>query len=339
MSYTVQQLADHVGARVQGDPNCLIHGVADILAAGEGQLAFVANSKYKKFLNDTRASVVIVPEELLADCPTNALVVKSPLVAYARLAQMLTAEPLPAGGVHPTAVVSPNAKLAATAYVGPNAVVEDGVVLGENVQIGANCFVGKGTLIDDDTMLHPNVSVYHHCVLGKRCIIHCGTVLGSDGFGNANEAGRWIKIPQLGRVVLGDDVEVGANTAIDRGAMNDTVIGDGVKIDNLVHIAHNVEIGDNAAIAACVGIAGSAKLGKGVTIGGVSGVAGHIEIADNTHFTGMAMVTRSIKEPGLYSSGLPAEDNREWRKNVVRFRNLEKLEKRIKELEAKLDDK
>lgn len=339
MSFTLQQLADHVGAQIHGDADCLIHGVADLAEAGEGELAFVASDKFKKFLSATGASVVVLPEELLADCPTNALVVSAPLVAYAKLATLITAEPQPAGGIHPSAVVSDSATLAATAYVGPNAVIEDDVVLGENVQIGANCFVGRGSVIGEASRLYANVSLYHQTQVGERCIIHCGAVVGSDGFGNANENGRWIKIPQLGRVVLGNDVEIGANTAIDRGAMKDTIICDGVKIDNLVHIAHNVQIGDNCAIAACVGIAGSAKLGKGITIGGVSGVAGHIEITDNTHFTGMAMVTRSIKEPGLYSSGLPAESNRDWRKNVVRFRNLDKLEKRVKELEAKLEDK
>jgi len=339
LAFTLQQLADHVGARVHGDPACLIHGVADIVEATAGELAFVSNQKFKKYLGETSAGVVVLTDDLLADCPTNALVVKSPLAAYAKLAQLITAEPAPEQGAHPTAVVSERAVLGAGAYVGPNAVVEDDVQLGENVLIGANCFVGKGSVIGANSRLYPNVSVYHQTVIGQRCIIHSGAVIGSDGFGNANENGRWIKIPQLGRVVLEDDVEIGANTAIDRGAMKDTVICRGVKIDNLVHIAHNVYIGENSAIAACVGIAGSATLGKGVTIGGVSGVAGHIEIADNTHFTGMAMVTRSIKEPGLYSSGLPAEENREWRKNVVRFRNLEKLEKRVKELEAKLDEK
>jgi UDP-3-O-[3-hydroxymyristoyl] glucosamine N-acyltransferase len=338
VAYTLEQLAEQVAGRVHGDPQCLIHGVGDLADAVEGQLCFIGSEKFKKYLPECKASAVIVNEALLDSCPGNALVVGNPLVAYAKLAMLLTKEPLPAGAVHASAVVSESAQLADSAYVGPNAVIEADVVLGENAYVGANCYVGKDCVVGDDSYLYPNVSLYQQTQIGQRTIVHAGAVIGSDGFGNANENGRWIKIPQLGRVVLGDDVEVGANSTIDRGAMKDTLIADGVKIDNLVHIAHNVQVGENTAIAACVGIAGSAKLGKGVTIGGVSGVAGHIEITDNVHFTGMAMVTRSVKEPGLYSSGIPAEDNRKWRKNVVRFRNLEKLEKRVKELEVKLDN-
>lgn len=240
-------------------------------------------------------------------------------------------------GIHPTAVIDPTASVADTACIGPHVVVaaqariEDNVVIGAGSVIGARCRIGR------DTRIHPRVTLAHDVVVGQRCHLLSGAVIGSDGFGFANERGVWHRIAQLGRVVLGDDVEVGANTTIDRGALDDTVIGNGVKLDNLIQIAHNVHIGDHSAMAAKVGIAGSTRIGRHCVFGGASGVAGHLDIADHVHLTGMTLVTGDIREPGVYSSGTGTDTNRQWRKNAVRFRQLDALARRLKELEKKLE--
>jgi UDP-3-O-[3-hydroxymyristoyl] glucosamine N-acyltransferase len=215
-------------------------------------------------------------------------------------------------------------------------VIEDGVEIGPAVYVGPGCVVGKDSRIGAGTRLVARVAVVNGSVIGERCILHPGAVVGSDGFGNANDAGRWVKVPQIGRVVIGDDVEIGANTTIDRGSLKDTVIGDGVRLDNLIQVGHNARIGDHTAAASFVGISGSTQIGSRCTLGGASGFAGHLTIADDVHFTGMAMVTHSIREPGVYSSGIPAIPNREWRRNVARFQHLDALTRRVKALEAAL---
>ena len=240
-------------------------------------------------------------------------------------------------GVHPTAVVDPQAVVDGSASIGPHAVVEAGARIGARCEVGAGCFVGREAVIGADTRLLPNVTIYHECVLGERVLIQAGAVIGGDGFGFANDGGRWVKIPQLGRVVIGDDVEVGANSTIDRGAIDDTVVEEGVKIDNLVMVAHNVHIGAHSAAAGCVGIAGSARIGRHCTLAGGVGIVGHLEIADGVHVTGMSMVTHAIHESGVYSSGTPLMENREWRKSSVRFKQLDDMARRLRELEKQLE--
>lgn len=337
VGFTLQQLADEVGARVVGDPACRIEGVATLFGAGVGEIAFLSNSKYRKFLAGTAASAVILAEADVAFCATNALVVADPYLAYAKIAARLTVSERPVGMIHPSAVIAASARVAGTAFIAAHCVVEDDADIGDEVFLGPGCVVGRGSRIGERSRLVANVTICHGVVVGLRALVHPGAVIGSDGFGLANDRGRWVKVPQLGGVNIGDDVEIGANTTIDRGAIEDTVIENGVKLDNLIQIAHNVRVGAHSAIAAQVGIAGSAKIGARCVIAGQCGIAGHIEIADGTQFTGMSMVTKSVSEAGVYSSGIPAEPNRLWRRNVARFRQLEQLEKRIKALEAQFE--
>ena len=336
-SYRLGDIAKALGAELKGDPEVQITGLATLSAAGPGQISFLANPAYGKYLADTRASAVILSPSAAQDCPTNVLLLDNPYLGYARLSHWFDPAPVPAPGVHASAVVDPSARIAESASIGPNAVIEAEAEIAENVVIGAGSIVGARCRIGRDTVIRPRVTLAHDVVVGQRCHILSGAVIGSDGFGFANEKGVWHRIAQLGSVVLGDDVEVGANTTIDRGALDDTVIGDGVKLDNLIQIAHNVHIGEHSAMAAMVGIAGSTRIGRHCVFGGASGVAGHLEIADQVHLTGMTLVTGDIREPGVYSSGTSADTNRQWRKNAVRFRQLDVLARRVKELEKKLE--
>lgn len=334
-SYRLREIADALGASLRGDPDIEITGLATLQAAGPDQISFLANPAYSKYLKDTRAAAVILSPAVADECPTNVLLLDNPYMGYARLSHWFDPAPVAAAGVHPTAVVDGTATIDSTASVGPHAVIEAGVHLGAHVVIGAGTVIGARTRIGDHTVIRPRVTLAHDIVVGQRCHILSGAVIGSDGFGFANERGQWHRIAQLGGVVLGDDVEVGANTTIDRGALDSTMIGNGVKLDNLIQIAHNVHIGDHSAMAAMVGIAGSTRIGKHCVFGGASGVAGHLEIGDQVHLTGMTLVTGDIREPGVYSSGTSADTNRNWRKNAVRFRQLDSLARRIKELEKK----
>ncbi len=339
MAHTLGELARHIGAELQGDPACLIRAVAPLPQAGPGEISFLAHTRYRKHLASTRASAVILDDTHRAECPVSALVVENPLLAYARAAALLYPEPLPAPGIHPGAVVSGECSVHASASVGAQCVVEQGVEIGPNVVIGPGCVIGRDSIIGADSRLLARVTLCHGTRIGKRALIHPGAVIGSDGFGLALDGGTWVKIPQLGRVCIGDDVEIGANTTIDRGALEDTVIEDGVKLDNQIHIAHNVRIGAHSAIAACVGIAGSARIGKRCQIGGNAGIASHIEITDDVLITGMAMVTKSITRPGVYSSGIPAQENALWRKQVVRLRQLDDIAERLQHLENRFLEK
>ncbi|MDN6319841.1 MAG: UDP-3-O-(3-hydroxymyristoyl)glucosamine N-acyltransferase [Marinobacter sp.] len=334
-SYRLGEIAEALGAELRGDPDTRVTGLATLQAAGPDQLSFLANPAYAKYLTDTRAAAVIVSPAAAGDNPTNVLLLDNPYLGYARLSHWFDPAPVAPPGIHPSAVVDPDASVPASASIGPNAVIEAGVVIGEQVAIGAGSIVGARTTIGAGSVIRPRVSLAHDVVVGQRCHILSGAVIGSDGFGFANEKGQWHRIAQLGRVILGDDVEVGANTTIDRGALDDTVIGNGVKLDNLIQIAHNVRIGDHSAMAAMVGISGSTKIGSHCVFGGASGVAGHLEIANQVHLTGMTLVTGDIREPGVYSSGTSADTNRRWRKNAVRFRQLDTLARRVKELEKK----
>lgn len=334
-SYRLGEIAEALGAELRGDPETLISGLATLQAAGPGQLSFLANPAYAKYLTDSRAAAVILSPDAAGDNPTNVLLLSNPYLGYARLSHWFDPAPVAPPGIHPSAVVDPDAAVADSASIGANAVVEAGAVIGERAVVGSGSVIGARTTIGAGSIIHPRASLAHDVVVGQRCHILSGAVIGSDGFGFANEKGQWHRIAQLGRVILGDDVEVGANTTIDRGALDDTVIGDGVKLDNLIQIAHNVCIGDHSAMAAMVGISGSTKIGSHCVFGGASGVAGHLDIASQVHLTGMTLVTGDIREPGVYSSGTSADTNRRWRKNAVRFRQLDTLARRVKELEKK----
>ena len=338
MGYSLRDIAEELGAQVHGDENCRIDRVATLADAEPGGISFLANRRYRSQLLTTRASAVILEAEFLPSCPVSALVVSNPYLGYARVAALLAPEqPVPAG-IHPSAYVSDRATVDASACIGPQAVVENQASVGARSHIGPGCVIDRGATIGDDCTLKANVTICHHVRIGDRALLHPGVVIGADGFGIANNGGVWVKVPQLGAVVIADDVEVGANTTIDRGALGDTVIEEGVKLDNLIQIGHNVRIGAHTAIAAGVAIGGSATIGKRCTIGGAASVAGHLELADDVHLTATSAVSKSISEPGLYSSGMPIQDNRTWRKNIVRLRQLDEMAKRLKDLEKKLDE-
>ena len=332
----VKTLASLVGGEVIGNPDRRINNVANLTTANEGDISFLYNERYADSLSDTNASAVLVRDKTLQTRQATLIVVTDPYLAYARVATYLSEETDRPQGIHASAIIHETASIHPSAYVGPNVCIEARAVIADGVHIAANVVIGKQVMIGKASVINANVVIYERTVIGENVLLHSGCILGADGFGFANEQGRWVKIPQLGRLIIGNDVEIGANTTIDRGAIDNTIIHDGVKIDNLVHIGHNVEVGDHTAMAAFVGIAGSTSIGKYCTLGGAAGINGHIKIVDNVHIGGMGMVTKSLTEPGSYASGIPAEETGRWRKNVARFRQIDKLEKRIKALENEL---
>ncbi len=336
MELTLARVAELVGARLEGDGNRLISGLGTIRSATPEQLTFLANPRYRAWLESTCAAAVLCREDDVAACPVNALVVDDPYLAFARISHSLDPAPARPPGIHARAVVAEDARVDESAHVGPNAVIEEGVVLEAGVVVMANTFVGAGSHLGRQVTLWPNVTIYHGVELGDRTMIHAGSVLGSDGFGYAPGQGHWYKVAQVGRLRVGSDVEIGACCTIDRGAIEDTVIGHGVIIDNQVHIAHNVEVGDHTALAGKVGLSGSARVGAHCMIAGMSGVTGHIEVCDGVQIMGMTMVSRSIHEPGVYASSLPADEQGRWRRNVARFRNLDDMYRRLSRLEKRL---
>lgn len=338
-SYTLRQLADTLSARLQGDAGLTITGIAGLGRAKNDQIGFLAQSRFRDQLAGCNAGAVILREQDALLFKGNVLIVDDPYLAYAKLTRLFDTSCVITPGVHPSAVVAGNAKVADSAQIGPNAVVGEGASIGAGASIGPGAVVGERAVIGDETRIFANVSIYHDVIIGRECVIHSNTVIGGDGFGFApdREKGGWRKIHQLGSVRVGDRVEIGSSTAIDRGALDDTVICDGVIIDNQVHIAHNCIIGENTAIAGNCGFAGSTIVGKNCTFAGAVGIVGHIEIADNVHITGMTMVTKSITKPGSYSSGTSAMPSREWRKNAVRFNQLNELASRVKALENNND--
>lgn len=336
LNFLASDLALRVGGRLQGE-DLPVTGLATLESAGAGDLSFLANPRYRKYLQTTSAGVVLVRAELLSLVPHSAILVDNPYLAFARLSQLFDWRVPLSSGIHETAVVEVGVSIDETAQICAGAVIEAGAQIGPECFIGANTVVGRGSVIGAHSRIEANVSIYPDVVIGERCLIHSGAVLGADGFGFAPSQSGWQKIAQLGGVRIGNDVEIGAGTTIDRGALDSTLIADGVKLDNQIQIAHNVQIGERSAIAGCTAVAGSTKIGKDCTIGGLSGIAGHLEIADGTHITAMTLVSRSIREAGAYSSGTGLEAHSQWKKNVVRFRQLDSIAKRVRDLEMKLE--
>ena len=333
MALRLAELAVRFGCELQGDPDALIERVASLQEAGTGSLAFLANPRYRRYLAGTRATAVVLDAASAAECPVAALVAGNPYATYARIAQLLHPAAPVAGGRHPSAVVEAGAQVDASAWVGALAYVAAGATIGPRSFIGPGSVVLAGARVGADTRLVARVTLCEGARIGERCLLYPGCVIGADGFGQAPDAGTYVKVPQLGSVVLGDDVEVGSNTTIDRGAIGDTVIGDGVKIDNQVQIGHNVRVGEHTVIAGCAGISGSAVIGRRCMIGGMVGVVGHLEICDDVALTGRTMVSSSIRQPGVYSSALHADEARRFRRNAARFQQLDELARRVRRLE------
>lgn len=333
---TLGELARYLGAELRGDPAVSIAGLATLATAGPDQLSFLANPLYRAQLAQTRAAAVILSAAVADECPVACLICANPYLAYARISHRFDRRPRVAEGVHPTAVLADDLVLGQGCRIGPHVVIGAGCVLGDRVEVGAGTCIGAGSQIGHDSLLHAKVTVYHGVRIGERCVIQSGATIGGDGFGFANEKGQWRKIAQLGGVRIGNDVEIGANTTIDRGALQDTLIGDNVILDNQIQIAHNVEIGEGTAIAGCTGIAGSTRIGRRCTIAGAVGIAGHLDITDDVHLTMRSAITKSIAEPGSYSSGTAMSTTAEWRRNAVRFRQLDDMAQRIRQLEARL---
>lgn len=337
ISYRLADIAAQLGGYVLGDGEVRVAQVATLENAQAGHISFLTNSKYRAQLANTLAGAIILGEADAAATALPRIVSDNPYAYFARVSALLNPLPEVRPGVHPGAIVAVSAKIDATASIAATAVIGEGVTIGAHSVIAEGCCIGANTVIGSRARLYPNVVVYHDCIIGDNLIAHSGAVIGSDGFGIAMDAGRWVKIPQIGRVVIGNDVEIGANTTIDRGALDDTVIEDGVKLDNQIQVAHNVRIGAHTAIAGCVGIAGSTTIGKYCRIGGSAGILGHLQIADHVEISSFTLVGKSIKKLGSYSGIFPFSSNDDWRRNAVHLRHLDELVKRIKVLEQQIE--
>jgi UDP-3-O-[3-hydroxymyristoyl] glucosamine N-acyltransferase len=339
VSLSLKELAVRIGAELRGDAAVRVDRVASIDTASQGSVAFLSDARYKHNLQSTGASAVIVSPELASGAPCAVLVMANPYLGYARAAQALHPRLRPEAGVHSTSVIDATARVPPSAVVGPHCVIEAEAVLEKGVELGPGCVIGARSRIGEDSRLVARVTICAGTQIGRRVVIQPGAVIGSDGFGFAPDGDRWEKIPQLGRVVIGDDVEIGANTTIDRGALQDTVIESGAKLDNLIQVAHNVRIGSNTVMAGCVGIAGSAKIGSNCMIGGGVGIAGHLEVPDRVTVTGMTLVSKSLPGPGVYSSGLPAQPNKSWNRILARLFKIDDLFRKIADRRSRADDK
>ena len=335
---TVAEIASIVGGRVIGDKTLEINRVSPLDQATKHDISFLSNPKFEQQLDTTQAGCVLLSDGYTKHPSVTSVLCKDPYLAFALVAQALDNTPLPATEISPTATIHQSAVLGDNVEIAAGVVIGKNCQIGDNVCIGANSYLGEGGIIGDSTIIYANVSIYHGVSIGSFCILHSGVVIGSDGFGYANDAGQWVKIPQSGGVMIGDRVEIGANSCIDRGALNNTIISNGVKIDNLCHIAHNVEVGENTAMAAFTGIAGSAKIGKSCTFSGRSSIIGHLEIAAGTHLTAGTLVNKSNQTAGMFSSGTGAQDNKTWRKNVARFKKLDEMAKRLRQLEKQMSE-
>ena len=337
MSHTLGQLATIVQGVVKGDENLIIEKLGTLENATASELSFLANAKYQGYLTSTQAGAVLVKTEDLAQLVDNAIIVSNPYLAFAQLSHLFIPKTQSWSSIHESAVIAANTRIAPNACIGPNVVIDEDCDIAEDCVIGAGCVIGRGTIIGRGTRLYPNVTLYHDVIVGEDCILHSGAVIGADGFGFAPNQGHWEKIIQLGSVVIGNNVEVGANTTIDRGALENTLIGHGVIIDNQVQIAHNVVIGDNTAIAACTAIAGSTKIGASCTISGGVCIAGHLELADKVHVTAMSLISHSITEQGSYSSGMGMELTSKWRRTVARVRRLDEMAKQLLQMKKQVN--
>ncbi len=336
--YTLGELAVRFGLELRGSPDLRVNRVATLQNAGEGGISFFANPRYRKQLEATAATAVVISAENAAWCPVAALVIANPYLSYARIAALLHPTPAAPPGIHPSAVVGAGARIDASASIAAQTVVEDGAEIGPRCFVGPGCIVQRGVRIGADSRLVARVTLCPDTRLGERCILHPGVVIGADGFGFAMDQRTWVKIPQIGGVRIGDDVEIGANTTIDCGAIEDTVIENGVKLDNQIQIGHNVTIGEHTAIASCTGISGSTTIGKRCIIGGLVGMAGHLTIADDVIITGFSMISASIRRPGSYSSGIPAEETKVWWRRVAQFRKLGSVKPSSQDKSSRSDD-
>jgi len=337
--YTLGEIAEITGAELDGDPSCKISRVSSLQTVKAGEITFLANKRYTRYLKNTSAEAVILTAEDKHRCPVQTLVCDDPYLAFARTLRYMQPCSGFTSGIHPAACLREECSIEPSAHIAANAVIEAGARISAKVFIGPGCVIGKDVIVGKNTRLVANVTLCDGVQIGKNGLFHPGVVIGADGFGIVNDHGNWLKIPQTGLVLIADDVEIGANTTIDRGALADTVIEEGVKIDNQVQIGHGVKIGAHTAIAGCVAVAGSVVIGKHCMIGGQSAISGHIEIADDVIITGMSGVSNSINKAGIYSSGIPVTKNVLWRKNIARFRNLDSITRRLFQLERRVANK
>ena len=335
-SYSLKELAEACNGEVVGDAHTLIRGVGTLENAKEGEVTFLTNSIYRDRLQQTRASAVIVGPEDRHTTSLPRIISSNPYACYARVAQHLFPHPPIIPGIHPSAVIDQGAQISPQASIGPLAVIGAGTQVRDGVAVGPGCIVGERVILEAGVMLHPRVVIYPGCHIGARSILHAGVVIGADGFGMAHDAGRWIKIPQVGRVLVGADVEIGANTTIDCGAIEDTVIEEGVKLDNQIQIAHNCRVGAHTVIAGCTGISGSTRIGRHCRIGGGVGMVGHLEICDGVTVSGFSLITKSITQPGVYTSSIPGQPHRIWMETLANLRALPQWAKKLKALENAL---
>jgi len=336
VSYRLSEIAERLGGRVLGRAETRISQVATLETALPTHISFLANGKYRAQLDSTKAGAVILGEADAEATGLPRIISDNPYAYFARVSGLLNPLPQVKPGIAPGAIIGAGAKIAATASIAATAVVGEGATIGAFSVIGAGCYIGENTVVGNHARLYPRVVIYHHCLIGDNLIAHSGAVIGSDGFGHAMDQGRWIKIPQIGRVVIGNNVEIGANTTIDRGALDDTVIEDGVKLDNQIQIAHNVRIGAHTAIAGCVGIAGSTTIGRYCLIGGSAGILGHLQIADRVEIAAFTLIGKSIHEAGSYAAIFPFSKADDWRRNAVHLRHLDDLVKRVRKLEQEI---
>jgi UDP-3-O-[3-hydroxymyristoyl] glucosamine N-acyltransferase len=338
MALTLSEIASRLGGEVIGNGSTMIAGIGTLESAKTDEIAFLANPIYRRQLNSTHAAAVILShgDRDLTDLPR--ILTPNPYLYFARAAGLFATAHNRVPGFHPTSIVERGAEIAASAEIGPLAYIGPEAKIGERVVVHPQAYIGANTKIGADSVVHANSVIYHDCEIGERVTIHSGAVIGADGFGFAFDVDHWVKVPQVGRVVIGDDVEVGANTTIDRGAIEDTVIEAGVKLDNQIQIGHNVRVGAHTAIAGCTGVAGSTSIGRHCRIGGGVGIIGHLNICDGVTVTAQTLVTKSITRPGIYSGGLPHSGNREWLKTTAHLRRLDKLLERVQTLEQEVKD-
>ena len=338
ISLSLGEIVRTLGGKVEGNAETRIEKIGTLEGADASSITYLAHERFLGALRETHAGAVILATDQCNATQLPRIVCGNPHAYFARVTALLhpAAVANATAGIHPRATVDSSATLGNGVSVGPNAVVGRDAHIGDGVSIGANCYVGDGVTIGAGTQLWPGVAIYHGCRIGERVVLHAGVVIGADGFGNAWDINHWLKVPQIGRAIIGNDVEIGANTTVDRGAIDDTVIEDGVRLDNLIMIAHNVHVGAHTAIAACTGIAGSTRIGRNCRIGGAVGIAGHLTICDNVEIGGKTLITKSIAAPGSYSGGYPFEESRAWRRNAIQIRHLDEMARHIKQLEKRL---